>query len=119
MPVRIAALALLLAAGAACGGHDPEQPAARPEPRGVVVDLDVNAATMREMAEALTRQTGVRFALAPGVRPDAPMRDPYQVFLPRQDLAEHLRDLTRWGFWRFEWRGDHYRISVTDAAVYR
>jgi len=119
MPARIASLVVLLAAGAACGGHEPETPALRAEPRGVVVDLDVNAATMREMAEALTRQTGVRFVLAPGVRPDASLRDPYQVFLPRQDLAEHLRDLAQWGFWRFEWRGDHYRLSVTDAAVYR
>ena len=109
---------MLLAALAGCGGGDPP-PA--PEPVGLVVDLRADAATMREMAAALEASSGVPFRLAPGTDPDRTMADPYQVFLPKQDLKEHLVWLEKeMGLWGFRWTGGAYEVRVLDPGfLYR
>jgi hypothetical protein len=101
--------AAVLLAAAGCSHERAVGPAE--EPVDLVVDLVIREAwTPREMADALTRETGVPFVLAPGVQPDRRLRDPYLILSLQQNLREHLDELEEWGLWSFTWEDGRYVV---------
>ena len=71
-----------------CGKEESPKPTPKPmpEPVDLVVTIEADAPTMKEMAKHLTKSCGIPFRLAPEVDPDRKLRDPFQVFLPKQNV---------------------------------
>ena len=84
------------------------------EPVSLIVDLDIKAATMADIARQYSRQTGVRFILARPLLGQRKLPEPYSFNLPQQDLKGHLDDINRNGLLRITWQENHYVIEVAE-----
>ena len=93
------------------GGQQYQTAESAAEPVDLVVDLVIEEAwTMDEVANALSRETGVPFVLSPEIDPHKRMRDPYMVMSFQQNLKEHLLELEAFGLWSFAWQDGKYII---------